>query len=240
MIYRFEQTTSTNDDAKDLRYKEGDVVWASFQTAGRGQRGHVWESRRGENLTFSVVLEPDFLPSSEQFLISQVVALALVDMLSSYGIDARIKWTNDIYVGDRKIVGILIEHTSVGSTVHRTVVGVGVNVNQEDFDPSLPNPVSMKQLGGEDYDLGEVLNRFLACLTDNYELLREGMKDDIALRYRTLMYDLDAKRKFSLPDGSVFTGTIRGVRATGELIVENEDGCEKTYLFKEIEFVLKK
>lgn len=111
MIYRITETTSTNDDAKRPEYRHGDIVWAERQTAGRGQRGHSWTSPEGENLTFTLVLEPVFLPVGEQFLLSEAVTLALTDTFAAFGIDARIKWTNDIYVGDKKLVGILIEHS---------------------------------------------------------------------------------------------------------------------------------
>lgn len=109
MIYRIDETTSTNDEARDAKYRHGDIVWAERQTAGRGQRGHTWTSPEGENLTFSMVLEPRFLPVGEQFLLSEAVTLALTDTFAAYGIDTRIKWTNDIYIGDRKLVGILLE-----------------------------------------------------------------------------------------------------------------------------------
>ena len=106
--YHFlEETTSTNDEARNPRYGHGDAICAERQTAGRGQRGHTWSSEEGRNLMFSLVWEPRFLPVSEQFLLSEAVALALTDLFGGYGIDARIKWTNDIYAGDRKLVGIL-------------------------------------------------------------------------------------------------------------------------------------
>lgn len=233
-------TASTNDDARGRQYSEGDVVWADFQTAGRGQRGHRWDSGKAENLAFSVVLEPDFLPSSDQFLISQMISLAIVDTLASYGIEALIKWTNDIYVGNRKIVGILIEHTSVGATVHRTVLGVGLNVNASSFDPSLPNPVSMYQLLGRPMDREEVLGRLLGRLEYWYGSLRNGEWDKMRMRYHTLLYDRDVARQFLLPDGRGFVGVIRGVKPTGELAVEDEEGVVSHYLFNEIEFVLRK
>ena len=110
MIRHIRETTSTNDEARDAQYRHGDVVWAERQTAGRGQRGHAWTSPEGENLTFTLVLEPRFLPVGEQFLLSEAIALALVDTFAAFGIDTRIKWTNDIYAGDRKLVGMLIEH----------------------------------------------------------------------------------------------------------------------------------
>ena len=140
MIHHIAETTSTNDDARDGRYRHGDVVWAERQTAGRGQRGHTWTSPEGENLTFSVVLEPTFLPVGEQFLLSEAVALALCDTFEAFGIAARIKWTNDIYVGNHKLSGMLFEHSFSGPTLSRSVVGIGINVNQTAFDPALPNP----------------------------------------------------------------------------------------------------
>ena len=120
MIHRIEETTSTNDDARDAKYRHGDIVWAERQTAGRGQRGHKWSSAEGLNLTFSLVLEPRFLPAGEQFLLNEAVALALTDTFAQFGIAARIKWTNDIYAGDKKLVGILIEHSYSGQTLART------------------------------------------------------------------------------------------------------------------------
>ena len=157
MIYRIAETTSTNDDAKRPEYRHGDIVWAERQTAGRGQRGHSWTSPEGENLTFTLVLEPVFLPVGEQFLLSEAVTLALTDTFAAFGIDARIKWTNDIYVGDKKLVGILIEHSYSGPTLARTIAGIGINVNQRAFDPALPNPVSMAVASGRTFDRREVL-----------------------------------------------------------------------------------
>ena len=114
MIHRIEETTSTNDDARDAKYRHGDIVWAERQTAGRGQRGHKWSSAEGLNLTFSLVLEPRFLPAGEQFLLNEAVALALTDTFAQFGIAARIKWTNDIVLGGRKLCGILNGIDTIG------------------------------------------------------------------------------------------------------------------------------
>ena len=244
MIYHFPITTSTNDDARDEKYREGDVVWADFQTAGRGQRGHEWHSQKGENLTFSVVLEPTFVPIAEQFAVSEVVALSLVDMLAEYGIEARIKWTNDIYVGDRKLVGILIEHSLAISTLRRTIVGVGINVNQTEFDASLPNPVSMAQLLGKQLNAEEILQRFLAHLQCNYEALREmqnakcEMQNVLHERYNELLYRLNEYHTYALPSGERFEAKILGTASSGALRLENEAGEIKDYLFKEVEFII--
>ena len=238
MIYHFPITTSTNDDARDEKYHEGDVVWADFQTAGRGQRGHEWHSRKGENLTFSVVLEPTFVPIAEQFAVSEVVALSLVDMLAEYGIEARIKWTNDIYVGDRKLVGILIEHSLATSALRRTIVGIGINVNQTEFDASLPNPVSMAQLLGKELNAEEVLQCFLSHLQRNYELLRSGKKVELHDRYNSLLYRKNEYHTYALPSGERFSAKILGTATNGALCLENKNGAIKDYLFKEVEFVI--
>ena len=238
MIYHFSTTASTNDDARDKKYREGDVVWADFQTAGRGQRGHEWHSRKGENLTFSVVLEPTFVPIAEQFSVSEVVALSLVDMLAEYGIEAKIKWTNDIYVGDKKLVGILIEHSLAPTSLRRTIVGVGINVNQTEFDASLPNPVSMAQLLGKELDAEAVLRCFLTHLQRNYELLREGGAEALHDRYNALLYRKNEYHTYALPSGEKFSAKIIGTAPSGALRLENEGGETKDYLFKEVEFII--
>ena len=237
MIYHFDTTASTNDDARDEKYHEGDVVWADYQTAGRGQRGHEWHSRKGENLTFSVVLEPTFVPIAEQFSVSEVVALSLVDMLAEYGIGSRIKWTNDIYVGDRKLVGILIEHSLSSTTLRRTIVGIGINVNQTEFDSSIPNPVSMAQLLGKELNAEEVLQCFLKHLQENYEALRE-MQNALHERYNSLLYRLNEWHAYALPSGERFSAKILGTAPNGALRLEDEKGKAKDYLFKEVEFVI--
>ena len=237
MIYHLDITASTNDDARDEKYREGDVVWADFQTAGRGQRGHEWHSRKGENLTFSLVLEPTFMPIAEQFSVSEVVALSLIDMLADYGIGAKIKWTNDIYVGDKKLVGILIEHSLAPTTLRRTIVGVGINVNQTEFDPSIPNPVSMAQLLDRQLDAEEILQCFLKHLQRNYEELRE-MQNALHDRYNSLLYRRNEYHTYALPSGERFSAKILGTAPNGALRLEDTEGKTKDYLFKEIEFVI--
>lgn len=239
MIYYIEHTTSTNDEIRDLKYRHMDVVWAEHQSAGRGQRGHSWHSTEGENLTFSIVLTPTFLPITEQFLLSEIVALALVQTLAEYGIEGRIKWTNDIYVGDNKIVGILIEHSLSGDTLSRTIVGIGLNVNQADFPALLPNPTSMFRQRGVRFERREVLERIVANIQMLYSKLEHGEKEMIEQQYVKTMYHLNEVHTYAYPDGARFNATIRGVRHTGELCLEHEDGAVREYAFKEVEFCLR-
>lgn len=239
MIYHFDILSSTNDEAFDPRYGEGDVVWAGQQTAGRGQRGHKWLGGEGENLMFTAIFEPRFLPPVRQFLFSEVVALALVDAMREWGIEAKIKWTNDIYVGDSKLAGILIEHRLVRGELARSIAGIGLNVNQTVFDNSLPNPVSMAQISGRQFDCREVLDSVAEKLQQRYMQLRQGEAGALQEEYHNTLYRLDEQHWFALPDGNSFRGTIRGVEASGALLVEEEEGAVGSYMFKEIEFVLK-
>ena len=238
MFYYFKELTSTIDEARAAKYLHGDVVVAERQTAGRGQRGKTWISTPGENLTFSVVLDTSFLRVEEQFGVLQSVALALTDMFAGYGIDARIKWTNDIYVEDRKIVGVLIDHSlSPGGMLSRSGAGIGINVGQMVFDDRLPNPTSMALETGRTFDLREVLERFHARLMERYAMLRGGMREEMQRDYHSKIYRLDTPALYALPDGTQFTGTIRGVEPGGELVVETPDGMKK-YLYREISFVI--
>lgn len=238
MLYYKTETTSTNDDARDRQYGHMDIIWAEHQTSGRGQRGHSWHSHSGENITFSIILTPTFLPATEQFLISEIAALALVDTLKEYGIECRIKWTNDIYAGDNKIVGILIEHALAGMNLSRTVIGIGLNVNQLSFPEELPNPTSMAVERGITFDRREILDTFSTKIAALYDLLESGHKETIESRYRERMYHLDEQHTYAYPDGAEFRATIRGVRPSGEICLEHEDGTLREYAFKEVEFVL--
>ena len=238
MIYHINSTTSTNDEARGERYRHMDVIWSEHQTSGRGQRGHSWHSTEGENLTFSVVLHPTFLPIAEQFLLSEVVALSLVDTMAQFGIECRIKWTNDIYAGDSKLVGVLIEHSLSGDTLARTIVGIGLNVNQITFPDDLPNPTSMALQCSAKFSREAVLECFMLRLGEWFEVLASGDKQLVESTYVSRMYHLGEEHAYMLPSGDVFRATIRGVRPSGELRLEHGDGIVREYAFKEVEFVL--
>ncbi|MDR1671623.1 MAG: biotin--[acetyl-CoA-carboxylase] ligase [Alistipes sp.] len=240
MFYYFKELASTIDEAADAGYVHGDVVVAEFQTAGRGQRGNRWSSAAGQNLMFSVVLDSSFLGAGEQFLLLQTVAVALVDTMAEYGLDARVKWTNDIYIGDRKITGVLIDHThGPGGKLRRSGVGVGINVNQTVFEDWLPNPTSMALEAGREFDRREVLERFHAHIMKLYELLRAGEGEEIRKKYHEKIYRRDTLARFALPDGTGFSGTIRGVAPGGELLVDDPaGGAQKSFLFREVSFVI--
>lgn len=238
-VFVFKKMASTNAECKNPCYAHGDAVVAVEQTAGRGQRGNVWSSKAGENLTFSLVWEADFVAAKEQFRISEAVALALVDTLAGYGIEAQIKWPNDIYVGHKKICGILIEHDlGPQARLARTIVGIGLNVNQTQFEDWIPNPTSIALLTGERKGTNDVFGDLYEALERRFGQLKES-PEEVQRDYLAHLYRLDRPATYALPNGKQFRATIRDVKPTGELIVEHEEGgFVKPYLFKEIEFVI--
>lgn len=161
-----ESIDSTNNEAKRRLdcLSTLSVIAAYNQTAGRGQRGNIWLSSSGKNLTFSIVLKFDDIQSQNfnQSDINDIISLTIVELLSNYGINARIKYPNDIYVGDKKICGILIEHSLRGNKMVNSIIGVGLNVNQQQFDISLPNPTSMiSETRSKEIDLPTLLEELL-------------------------------------------------------------------------------
>ena len=184
------------------------------------------------------MLEPRFLPAGEQFLLNEAVALALTDTFAQFGVAARIKWTNDIYFGDKKLVGILIEHNYAGASLSRTIAGIGINVNQTAFDPALPNPVSLALAGGRKFNRSRLLETFLVRCLRRYAQLERGEKEALQHAYRKRMYRLGEQHPYRLPDGTVFQAAIEGVRPSGELILRLADGTTRDFLFREVEFVI--
>ena len=240
MIYRFDMLTSTNDEARAEHYRHGDLIVAEQQSAGRGQRGHTWLSPEGENLTFTLVTEPTFLAARDQFLLSEAISVALCDCFAHFGIVTRIKWTNDIYHEDRKLVGMLIEHFYSGDRLHRTLVGIGINVNQQQFDSSLPNPISMSLIKAQHFDRKEVLHTFEEHFRLRYAQLEAGDQHALQEAYRKRMYRLGQEQTFRLPDGELLVATIEGVEPGGALVLRHADGLRHSYQFKEVEFVIDK
>ena len=240
MIYHIDITSSTNDLAREPQYHHMDVIWAEHQTSGRGQRGHSWHSTEGKNITFSVVLTPSFLPIIEQFRLSEIVALALVDTLAHYGIECRIKWTNDIYAKDNKIAGVLIEHSLSGESIARTIVGIGLNINQETFYSDAPNPVSLKQILGVEVKLQEVLMKVVHGIIGGYRQLETNF--DVTLQaistlYRKHLYRREGLFPYRDAQGE-FMAEYQDVELDGHLILKDEQGTLRRYAFKEVNFIL--
>lgn len=239
-IHWLDETESTQDVLQRgiSDYDNLSVVAARLQTAGRGQRGNSWLAGKGENLTFSVLLkfgDAGFPPltASSQFRISETVSAGICDYLGSKGIDARIKWPNDIYVRNRKICGILIENTLRGSAIASSIVGIGLNVNQRTFPPELINPTSMSLQTGEGYILEEELPKLIDSI------FPDGKLEDRRREYLERLYRYGKFHDFTdCSTGTVFEGRIIGVSEQGLLRVENRKGELKEFAFKEINYII--
>jgi BirA family biotin operon repressor/biotin-[acetyl-CoA-carboxylase] ligase len=214
------------------------VVTAGHQTAGRGQIGNTWNSNAGENLLFSILVRPgETLEVSKQFLLSQAVALSIHDAMKCHGIDTQLKWPNDIYAGNRKLAGILLELDYSGAFVEQAIIGIGLNVNQENFPPMDRTPVSMKMLRKRDFILDDVLATILDLFEHYYTEMRFGNRDAIAAEYKRVLLGMNERHTFIDRDGH-FDAVIQDIESDGHLILRRNDGSTGRYAFKEVEMVL--
>lgn len=234
-----DETSSTNRYAKELHEDESHeltLVTAEFQTAGRGAGTNKWESERGQNLLFSIIAFPHQLPANQMFALSEVTALAICDTLSSYAEGFQIKWPNDIYYNDKKIVGMLIENDLRGKQVHRSVIGVGVNINQTLFRSDAPNPVSLAQILGHEENRSQVLEQILEQFIHYYVMMEGEHYGELHQLYMQHLYRKDALHSYA-DDGGIFQARIRDVEPTGHLILEDGNGKLRRYDFKEVRFI---
>jgi BirA family transcriptional regulator, biotin operon repressor / biotin---[acetyl-CoA-carboxylase] ligase len=242
-IIRLDAVGSTNVYAAEMANQgilpEGSVILAHSQTAGRGYDQNSWESEPGKNLTLSMILYPRFLAAGRQFILTKVVALAVretVSQLLPLQI-VSIKWPNDIYIGDAKVAGILIQHSIMGSGIDNTIVGIGLNVNQVKFHSDAPNPVSMRMISGVDFELRDVLELLCRKIDRNYELLRSRHFGQLDKAYLEHLYRINIFSKFRRGE-SIFEAKITGVSVYGQLMMESGEGDLLKYGMKEVEFVL--
>ena len=239
-IIDIESTESTNNYAsrqvRENEVKEGTVFLAYAQTAGRGQLANRWESEPGKNLTFSVFLRPGFLEISKQFMLSKVFCLGLMAFLTRFVDNVKIKWPNDIYVGDRKICGILIENSVMNGQITQSIVGIGMNINQTEFVSNAPNPVSLKLLTGQDYELAEMILGLVKEIDHFYKKLESGLYDEIDSAFRQQLYQLDEWHRYKDKEHE-YLGKIIGVNKIGQLKIQEKQGPLSEYHFKEVAYL---
>jgi len=239
-IIRLQVIDSTNNYAnnqiRSYDVAEGTVFLAYEQTIGRGQAGNFWESEPGQNLTFSMVLYPDFLEIRRQFMLSKVVTLGVYTALNKYVDHLSVKWPNDIYAGNKKLGGILIENSVMSGLLQSSVVGVGLNVNQVHFCSPAPNPVSLKTLTNQHFDCELLLTEVLTGINRYYSLLRNGDDKEIDKEFISALYLKNKPHLFRSGD-EVFNGVITGVNEIGQLQIRKEDDQIAEFHFKEVEFL---
>lgn len=208
------------------------IVVAEYQTAGKGCGTNSWESERGKNLTFSILIHPEEIPANEQFRITQVASVAMCETLKQYGCkEVSIKWPNDIYVGDRKICGMLIENRLQGSMMKDCIIGIGLNVNQRAFLSDAPNPVSLYQLLGHETDREALLKAFLDAFDRAYN------SNTTCSAYKEMLYRRGEDSLYK-DQTSCFHATLTDVLSDGRLLLVDQEGRERLYAFKEVQFVI--
>ena len=238
------QTNSTNDWLK--LHPERDVVWTTWQTAGRGQAGNTWESEQGKNVLLSLRLREPNVPVEQQFRLTMVISLAVQEVVANLlpQHHVTIKWPNDIYVGDKKICGMLIENTLSEARIADSIIGIGLNVNQTTWLSSAPNPVSLKQLTESKYAPQTIFDKLFEAINNKIPLLNKP--EILKALYLTKLYRFGQKALYSRRDVSIvpsriltttpenaFEATITDVTEQGELVLDDQK-----FHFKEIQFVL--
>ena len=234
-IVHIDETDSTNSWlqkrlAADERSDANLVIWAEYQTAGRGCGTNRWESEREKNLTFSMLIHPKELPATQQFHISMAISLAICEAIGQYIGDVSIKWPNDIYWRNGKIGGILIENTLKGSIIMDSIIGVGLNVNQRVFKSDAPNPVSMWQICEHETDREALLKEIL-------EAFERILDSKIREQYLSKLYRRKGYHPYADKEGA-FMAEIVTVEDDGHLVLHDDNGKERRYAFKEVQFII--
>lgn len=243
-IIYVDQTESTNTllSASAKQFEHGTVIAAHSQSNGRGQRGNSWESEPNKNLTFSLLLKPKTIVAASQFELSQIVSIAITRVLRSR-LDSDkvcIKWPNDIYYEDKKLVGILIENTLSGANIDHSVVGIGINVNQEQFLSDAPNPVSMVNIAGKTFDLDSLLEDVAAQIIDDFDRYeQQPAPANLAAKYRLMMWRAEGFWPYrDNKTDTTFEGRVAAIAPTGHLTLATKGGAFHTYAFKEVTFII--
>ena len=216
--------------------EEGTVISTSFQTKGRGQLTNVWEAEAGQNILCSILLRPTNLPIKSQFLISQAISVAIVDVLNSYLDGFFIKWPNDIYYKEDKIAGILIENTLSSAGISTCIIGLGLNVNQQTFRSDAPNPISLFNIIGRETSVPELLQSILERFNKVYELAYTNVALLRENYFNNLLFS--GKMRIYSDESGEFIGKIVDVENDGHLIIEDIEGNKRRYAFKGVAFLL--
>lgn len=241
-IFHFDELNSTNVFLYDKMAEKNDisdmVVVAAHQTEGRGMDKNRWESEADKNLLFSIALNVNFLEAENQFKISQAVSVAIVETLQDIinSDDFFIKWPNDVYFGDKKLAGMLIQNTIEGRMMGVSIIGIGLNVNQIRFSKAIPNPISMKMISDKDYDLEDILNHLVVNIKEKVESLSsEKSRDDINRRYIEKSYRYGKWADYFYQN-QVKTMIINGFDKYGRLLLNDKEGAEIVCDVKELQF----
>ena len=239
-LIELDTVASTNIHAQSIiaeMHPQCFVVTAKEQTKGKGQQGNVWHSEKAKNLLFSIAIYPHPIKADEQFILNKITALAVKTFIDKHlNTESKIKWPNDIYIANKKVAGILIEHSVTGNQLKHTVIGIGINVNQKHFPENVPNPVSMYNISGIEYDLKVLLNSFVNIFFDLYNTLGTAHASSTDKAYLNALYNYNIKSNYLYKNKEI-AATIKDVDTYGRLILLLEDGQEIKCGNKEIVFL---
>lgn len=241
-IIRLPETASTNIYAIEILSKDrpenGTVIITDYQTHGKGTDTNTWESEKGSNLTFSLILYPVF-NAGQQFILNKAISVAICNFLQSELPEkqVKVKWPNDIYIEDKKVCGTLIQNSVIGNRLDYVVAGIGLNVNQISFTGDAPNPVSMKMVTGTEYDLNELLDRLLNSIFEKYALVKTETSAIIENEYNKLLYRRMEWHDYLVKDTRI-NARITGTTTYGQLLLETRTSQEMTCDLKEVKFLI--
>ena len=217
-----------------MQLKDATVVWAQSQTKGRGQRGTTWQSEAGKSLTFSLLKRFAHFASVSHIRVNMATSIGVAKALDLLKIPkVAIKWPNDIMSYDKKLCGILIENQLKGKLLSSSIIGIGLNVNNVEFD-NLPLAGSMFTITGKNYELEEVLDLMVRCILEELEKLEISSHDELKTGYEARLFRKDEISVFEHKDGTLLNGIIRGISWDGNLCVELEDETQAEFGLKEI------
>ena len=241
-LLHFPKLASTNEHATLLLSKskppDGTVISTYNQHQGKGQSGSNWESEPDKNISLTFILYPLFLQARQQFLLNQAISLGVKDFTSMYiNNGVKIKWSNDIYVNDNKIAGILIQNTLMGQNIHSSIVGIGININQTKFISGAPNPTSFQLENQQNYSLEELTEILCWKIEIRYLQLRKNVVQQLKSDYLDCLYRYMEDALYQEPNGTVFQGRIIGIEDSGKLMLESKTGL-KSYAMKEVKFII--
>jgi len=243
-VISFDEIDSTNNFAHQYLSENvnthdsisGTVIYANFQTSGKGQAGNKWESEKGKNLLLSIIIMPPHLIAEQQFIISKFISVSIILFLRKLKISAKIKWPNDIYIDNKKVGGILIENVISGNYIKSSIIGIGLNINQKNFSKLLPNPISISLLNNKDYEVKDIFTGLTKEIDFQFRKIQNNKYNFFNENYLKYLYRLNKRTLYKI-DGTVVEAKITGITEFGQLIVlcNNE---ERIFNFKEIEFVI--
>jgi BirA family biotin operon repressor/biotin-[acetyl-CoA-carboxylase] ligase len=238
-IIHYQQVTSTNNLLKKMLQEKtafhGTVILADFQTEGRGRGDHSWSSSMGMNLLMSLLIIPDIAVDGH-FMLNEFLSLAIIDTIETYQLKAEVKWPNDIYLGKKKLAGLLLENNINQDRISTSILGIGLNLNQTDFPSDLPNPVSMRQMLGKEISREEFLDRLLHFIKLRYDQLQNGITLELHKQYKESLIGIGKKVQI-IENSTQKSGFLKDIKPTGELVIQLEEQI-RVFTYDEIQLLV--